>query len=408
MAFWLDRFRREDEEDIWEELKQMLLNSDKYEAEKKLQEARELEAFNKAWDKANGVNTESAPQKEPYLKQEDLLLPEDAEKYRQKQMNLDNSNSQNLTGFASPLGQKNQMGNTKVQRITTPPINLVNTNKNLVSSFDAGLKNKQKFPDLGSAMPQQKKIQQVNNTTLENSNLSNVAKQSYPESTVVLQGGIEKNNLTWGENFLDKLIQNKNMAKNYPIASDMYTDSRTDFSRARANKNATILENMNSLDSKTIDALKKYGVNSDERGVYHNENSEVSKSFGKSKELKRVFDKNLESIQNGIFKGDDLNFDAKISDVIFNKNKFDRHSSIQHAKLIDAYIDEQGNKHARIGDDYDFNKRPDTLKNLPNNHGYSLQEKGELENFFTVIDVMLEDDKEKEKLLNKLMKKFQR
>ena len=34
MAFWLDRFRREDEEDIWEELKQMLKNSDKYEAER--------------------------------------------------------------------------------------------------------------------------------------------------------------------------------------------------------------------------------------------------------------------------------------------------------------------------------------------------------------------------------------
>ena len=57
MAFWLDRYRRPDEEDIWEELKQMLKNSDKYEAEKKLQEARELDAFNKAWDKANGVNT---------------------------------------------------------------------------------------------------------------------------------------------------------------------------------------------------------------------------------------------------------------------------------------------------------------------------------------------------------------
>ena len=27
MSFWLDRFRKEDEEDIWEELKQMLLNS---------------------------------------------------------------------------------------------------------------------------------------------------------------------------------------------------------------------------------------------------------------------------------------------------------------------------------------------------------------------------------------------
>ena len=51
----------------------MLKNSDKYEAEKKLQEARELEAFNKAWDKANGVNTESASLKNSYSKYEDLL-----------------------------------------------------------------------------------------------------------------------------------------------------------------------------------------------------------------------------------------------------------------------------------------------------------------------------------------------
>ena len=75
MAFWLDRFRREDEEDIWEELKQMLKNSDKYEAEKKLQEARELEAFNKAWDKANGVNTESASPKNSKEKLTGMATP---------------------------------------------------------------------------------------------------------------------------------------------------------------------------------------------------------------------------------------------------------------------------------------------------------------------------------------------
>ena len=75
MAFWLDRFRREDEEDIWEELKQMFINSDKYEAEKKLQEARELEAFNKAWDKANGVNTESASPKNSKEKLTGMATP---------------------------------------------------------------------------------------------------------------------------------------------------------------------------------------------------------------------------------------------------------------------------------------------------------------------------------------------
>ena len=73
MSFWLDRFRRDDEDDIWEELKEMLKNSDKYEAEKKLQEARELEAFNKAWDKANGVDTDAISQGKSYLKKEKLL-----------------------------------------------------------------------------------------------------------------------------------------------------------------------------------------------------------------------------------------------------------------------------------------------------------------------------------------------
>ena len=42
----------------------MLKNSDKYEAQKKLKEARDLEAFNKAWDKADGVSTEAIYQKD--------------------------------------------------------------------------------------------------------------------------------------------------------------------------------------------------------------------------------------------------------------------------------------------------------------------------------------------------------
>lgn len=62
----------------------------------------------------------------------------------------------------------------------------------------------------------------------------------------------------------------------------------------------------------------------------------------------------------------------------------------------------QGRKHGKIGDDYDFKKRADTLKNIPNNHGYSLQEKGALENYFTVMDVIIEDDDWLDKLRRKL------
>ena len=73
MAFYGERFRRSDEEDIWEELRQMLINSEALEAERKLQEARELEAFNKAWDEANGVGAETTSQSEPYLTYEELM-----------------------------------------------------------------------------------------------------------------------------------------------------------------------------------------------------------------------------------------------------------------------------------------------------------------------------------------------
>ena len=84
----------------------------------------------------------------------------------------------------------------------------------------------------------------------------------------------------------DKLLKDENIVrKAYPVSADMYVDARTDFSRARADKNATVLENMNSLDSKTQEALKKYGVKPNERGVYYNADSDVSKKFGKSREF---------------------------------------------------------------------------------------------------------------------------
>ena len=83
--------------------------------------------------------------------------------------------------------------------------------------------------------------------------------------------------------------------------------------------------------------------------------------------------------------------------TFIDRDRFDRYASIQHAKLIDAYVDKQGQIHGRFIDNYDFNKRDDStllnkLKNLPNNHGYSLQEKGLLENYYIVIDVLIEDD----------------
>ena len=70
MAFWLDRFKKEDEEDIWEELKQILLNppSEQEIALKKQEEQAKIDA---ALEKM--FPDVEKPKKESYLKYEELL-----------------------------------------------------------------------------------------------------------------------------------------------------------------------------------------------------------------------------------------------------------------------------------------------------------------------------------------------
>ena len=220
-----------------------------------------------------------------------------------------------------------------------------------------------------------------------------------PEGTptgaaVGIQKNAEQIDSTLIEKTFDKILQNKEITRKFfPAAADMYTDSVTDFSRARVNKNAKVLENMDSLDSNTVAALRKYGVRSDEKGVYYDEGSDISKKFGKSKELKQAVERALESKKSGGFKGEDLDFEAGLKDVFSNMAQVDKYSSIQHAKLIDAYVDKQGRKHGRFIDNYDFKKRSSwNPKNIPNNYGHNLQKKGLLKNYYTVIDVIIEED----------------
>ena len=68
MVFWSDRFRREDEEDIWEELKQMLMNPPS-EQEIALKKQKEQEWIDSILNKA-------FPD-EPKIKEEPYLTPEE-------------------------------------------------------------------------------------------------------------------------------------------------------------------------------------------------------------------------------------------------------------------------------------------------------------------------------------------
>lgn len=220
--------------------------------------------------------------------------------------------------------------------------------------------------------------------------------------------GIEKtnkDNMTLKEKIIDKLIKNPLMLDDYPISANFYVDAVDNFSRAKQNPNAHIINNQEELDAETKAALKNYGIKPSERGIIYDENSYVSRRFAKSSALKNIFKENYKNIENGTFQAQDINFDANMKDAMFNKQKFDNYSSVQHAKLIDAYIDEKGHKHGRFIDNYDFERRnaeklADKIKASINNHGYDMQEKGNLENYYTIIDFVLEESiKEKLKRL---------
>ena len=69
MTFWLDRFKKDDEEDIWEELKQMLANPPS-EQEIALKKQKEQEWIDSILNKA--FPDEPKIKGEPYLTPEEL------------------------------------------------------------------------------------------------------------------------------------------------------------------------------------------------------------------------------------------------------------------------------------------------------------------------------------------------
>ena len=75
MSFWLDRFR-DDEDEIWKELRYMLTHPSS-KSEQNIKNKQELQHINSVLDKVfEDKNQTPNPQKEPYLKYEDLLNKE--------------------------------------------------------------------------------------------------------------------------------------------------------------------------------------------------------------------------------------------------------------------------------------------------------------------------------------------
>ena len=184
----------------------------------------------------------------------------------------------------------------------------------------------------------------------------------------------------------------------FPMASEATENGINNLSAAKRNPNATVYTSLNNLKDKYLQqALKEYGAKNNMPGVYYNNNSIFANKISNSDEIKEYIDNicnNGETIANKT-----LNFGLSIKKPI---DSFDRYSSIQHAKIHNPHISEDGNYfEGTVVDISDFEKRKATLFNIPNNWGYNMQEKGQYKNYFEVVDIKVPLTEEQKERLRK-------
>ena len=200
-----------------------------------------------------------------------------------------------------------------------------------------------------------------------------------------------ENKMTAGEKMLDilgqivssnKQILNKNIGI-FPIAGANLQNARQDFKYAKKNDNAHIINSRTEINNKGLnDLMDKVGIPQNSRGVVYDINSQQSKKLFNSPEIQNYISKNYSKLVN--------NKQNPTADIEFKKNKTfdDNYYGLQHCKLYNPHITSDGYFNAMIVDYYDFNHREgNSLPVKINNWGYSMQEKGLLENQFNIYQI---------------------
>ncbi len=204
-----------------------------------------------------------------------------------------------------------------------------------------------------------------------------------------------ENKMTAGEKMLDilgqivssnKQILNKNIGI-FPIAGANLQNARQDFKYAKKNDNAHIINSRTEINNKGLnDLMDKVGIPQNSRGVVYDINSQQSKKLFNSPEIQNYISKNYSKLVN--------NKQNPTADIEFKKNKTfdDNYYGLQHCKLYNPHISSDGHFNAIVVDYFDFqHRKPRNWKDIIpvkiNNWGYSMQEKGLLENQFNIYQI---------------------
>ena len=186
------------------------------------------------------------------------------------------------------------------------------------------------------------------------------------------------NGMTFEEQVVDNLT--KAGSKMMPVAGANLQNAMQDFSYAKKNPHAHILNSRTEITNQGLSQLmEQVGIPENSRGVIYDNNSEQSQILWQSSEMQNFVRNNLQDLISDNTK--------EVYDIEFVKDKFldDTYYGLQHCKLYNPQITSDGYFKGIIVDYYDFVKRmAKGLGNYINNWGYSMQEKGLLENQFNI------------------------
>ena len=190
------------------------------------------------------------------------------------------------------------------------------------------------------------------------------------------------NGMTLEEKVVDNFT--KVGSKMMPVAGANLQNAMHDFSYAKNNLHAHILNSRAEITNQGLNKLMDdVRIPKDTRGVIYDNNSEQSKLLWQSLEIQDFVKNNLQDlISDNAKKVYDIEFKANDN---YTGHKFDNYLGLQHCKLYNPQITPDGYFKGIIVDYYDFVKRIiNSLGSYLNNWGYSMQEKGLLENIFNI------------------------
>lgn len=299
-------------------------------------------------------------------------------------MKKDDNNGQNIEYLKPQFDTQIKRFDTQVEQIKYDVDNSV---KNLVNTKNQKeyLEKYKKLEKLWQTYQQVSNLLSRIKTYAKNSDykqvineLENFTKDNFAQINNINSNNNVEDKMTLNENIIN--MAGKIISPHLKVAGANLQNAMNDFEYARKNKHAYILNSRKEiLNTELNNLMDNVGIPQDARGVIYDNNSEQSKLLWQSPEIQDFVKNNLQDLISGKAK--------EVYDIEFIKYEFldDTYYGLQHCKLFNPQITPDGYFNGIIIDYYDFVKRiVNGIGDYINNWGYSMQEKGLLENIFNI------------------------